>query len=75
MDHNGDIKNMCQGLMKEMHWQKPPQTIEMYTIKKHMQEIPHLKNKQITNFTQTEYETISKSDWAKKLNASRPMSS
>ena len=36
MDENGDIKTMCWNLTKEMHWEKPPQTIEMYTIKKHM---------------------------------------
>ena len=75
MDHNGDIKKMCVNLMKEMHWSKPPQTIEMYTIKKHMQEIPHLKNKSITNFSKMDYETISKSEWAKTLQSARPMSS
>ena len=31
-----DIQNMCGKLMREVFWQKPPEAIEMYAIKKHM---------------------------------------
>lgn len=37
---NPDTKMMVHNLMREMLWAKPPQTIEMYTIKKHMQDYP-----------------------------------
>lgn len=33
---NPDTKMMVHNLMREMLWAKPPQTIEIYTIKKHM---------------------------------------
>ena len=35
-DNKADIKKMCGGLMREMLWSKPPTTIEMFTLKKHM---------------------------------------
>ena len=31
---------MCENLMKEMLWSKPPETIEFFTIKKHLNEKP-----------------------------------
>ena len=34
--------------MKEMLWSKPKSTIEMFTLKKHMQFVPQLKDKDIT---------------------------
>ena len=46
---------MCQGIMKEMLWEKKPTTIEMYSIKKHMHKIPTLKNKSITTMTKCDY--------------------
>lgn len=35
-DNKADIKKMCGSLMREMLWSKPPTTIEMFTLKKHM---------------------------------------
>ena len=49
MATNSDYKIMCNNLMHEMLWEKHPTTIEMYSIKKHMQQIPTLKNASITN--------------------------
>lgn len=57
-DKKSDIKVICDDVMKEMIWSKPPGSIEMYTIKKHMQEMPTMKNKKITAFSKNDYETI-----------------
>ena len=60
--------------MREMLWAKPPTTIEMFTIKKHMQEIPALKNKNLSTMTRGDYKDLQGSDWAKILREQRPSS-
>jgi hypothetical protein len=39
---------MCENLMKEMLWSKPPATIELFTIKKHLNEKTEFKKKMIS---------------------------
>ena len=63
---------MSQNLMKEMLWSKPAATIEMFAIKKHMQFVPHLKNKDITQLSRRDYDSLSKSSWARMLRDQRP---
>lgn len=63
---------MVHNLMREMLWAKPPQTIEMYTIKKHMQDYPQFKNTQITKMTRTELSELKSSEWAKMLSDGHP---
>ena len=58
---NQDIKVMSTNLMKEMLWLKPKTTIEMYTLKKHIQNIPTFKNKNITGLRREEYDLLSTS--------------
>ena len=58
---------MSAGLMREMLWSKPPTTIEMFTLKKHMQEIPALKNKSLSNMNKNDYQELKTSEWAQLL--------
>jgi len=41
---DGDIKSLCNNLMREMLWDMPTKTIDMYCLKKHIKEIPELNN-------------------------------
>lgn len=43
-----DTKNMRENLMREMLWQQPPQTVELYQLKKDLKKVPEYKNVQIT---------------------------
>ena len=65
---------MYDGLMHETWWAKPPTTIDMFTIKKHMQGNPDLKDKNICHMEKNDYEKIEKSEWAKSLMDKRPNS-
>jgi hypothetical protein len=48
---------MCEGLMFETFWSRPPTTIDMYAIKKHMEDRPELfKDTSITNMNRRDYE-------------------
>ena len=53
--------------MKEMLWTKSPNaplTIEMFSIKKHMQKEPSLKNKHISDMNYYDYKHLKTSNWA-----------
>lgn len=39
---DGDIKALCNNLMKEMLWDLPSNTIDMYCLKKHIKGIPEI---------------------------------
>jgi hypothetical protein len=41
--------------MLEMLWSKPPETIEFFTIKKHIDEWPEFKGKMITQLNRDEH--------------------
>lgn len=43
-----DLHVMFDGIMRETYWAKPQTTIDMFTIKKHMQEIPEMQDKSIS---------------------------
>jgi hypothetical protein len=60
-----DMHAMCQNLMKEMLWEKPPSAIEMFSIRKHIQEIPALKNMSLSRLGYQEYSNLRQSKWAK----------
>ncbi len=62
--NNPDIKMMCENLMKEMLWSKPPETIEFFTIKKHLNEKPELKKKMISKLSREEHQLISEQQYA-----------
>ena len=49
---------MCQKLMREVFWNKPPEAIEMYALKKHMQNIPEMKDKLITKMARCDYDRV-----------------
>ena len=55
---------MYDGIMRETFWAKPPTTIDMFTIKKHMEANPDLKDKNICQMKQNDYDKIQKSEWA-----------
>jgi len=52
---------MSNNLMREMLCFKPRTTIEMFTLKKHIQHIPNMKNKSITSLSKEDYALLSKS--------------
>lgn len=56
-----DIRKMSKGIMREQLWQKPPATIELYTIKKHLQNIPEFKNTKVTKLHKTEVDNLKES--------------
>ena len=65
--NNKDTKVMCHNLMKEMLWKKSPNsplTIEMFSIKKHMQKEPSLKNRHISDMNCYDYKHLKTSAWA-----------
>jgi hypothetical protein len=41
---DGDIKMMCNTLMREMLWDQPPRTLELYSLKKHIKGLPELRD-------------------------------
>ena len=49
---------MCSKLMHEVFWQKPPEAIEMYALKKHMQNIPEMKDKLISEMARCDYDKV-----------------
>ena len=57
-DKKSDMKVICNDVMKEMIWSKPPGSLEMFTIKKHMKDVPKMKGKKISAFSQNDYEAI-----------------
>lgn len=42
---------MYDGLMRETWWAKPPTTIDMYTIKKHLENEPEFMGKSVTKMS------------------------
>ena len=74
LEDKNDTKVMCQNLMQEMLWAKPPSTIELFTIKKQMQVIPVLKDKSITSMKRGDYNQLKESEWSQMLTKARPCS-
>ena len=58
--------------MKEQFWEKDPQAIDMFTLKKHMQKETELKSINIMDITKNDYESLKTSEWAKFLEQRRP---
>ena len=63
---------MYDGLMKETWWAKPPTTIDMYAIKKHLDENPEFKDKNIYQMGKKDFEKLEKTEWAQLLKNKRP---
>jgi len=49
--------------MEEMLQAKPPTTIELYTIKKHIAEIPHLQDKSVIKLSKKDFDSIEQTGW------------
>ena len=63
---------MYDGIMRETFWAKPQTTIEMFTIKKHMQQMPEFQDKSLSTLSKQEYEVLTSSEWAQLLKEKRP---
>ena len=59
-----DLKVMVSNLMDEQLWSKYPVSIEMFSIKKHMEKIPKFKHADITKLSKEDYEVLRVSEWA-----------
>ena len=60
-----DFRLFCDNLMKEMHWKKPDEkTVDLYAMKKHMMQIPELKEKRLMDMPKNDFEKIKESPWA-----------
>jgi hypothetical protein len=53
-----DMRAICTDLMKEMLWAKPPTAIEMFSIKRHMQDISGLKDLTISKMQIQDYSAL-----------------
>ena len=66
---------MYDGLMQETWWAKPQTTIDMFAIKKHMEENPVMKNKSLVNLSHKDFDAIENIEWADCIRNKRPQSS
>ena len=53
-DGDGDIQKLTSNLMYEMFWDRPPTSIEKFTLKKHMKD-DNLAPKSLMSMRHTEY--------------------
>lgn len=56
------MSELAQGLMDEMLWGKPPTTVEYFALQKHMQAIPELQGKKVSELRREDNEILNRSD-------------
>jgi hypothetical protein len=49
--------------MHEMLWQTEPAAVEMFTLKKHMEEDPKYRDEEIGRYSKQKYEELKSSRW------------
>lgn len=61
-----DLQALCDNLMRQMHWRKPSdKAIDLYAVKKHMMEVPSLKETCLVQLPKNDFENLKESQWAK----------
>lgn len=59
--------------MKEMLWDLPTKTIDMYSLKKHLKEIPELdQNVPIKELFKSQYENLKKDNLINQIKEKKP---
>jgi len=70
IDH--DIKVICNHLLQERLWKRNPTSIELYSIKKHINKIPNMSSKNIGNMSKRDFDIIKSSEWGKVVKEQKP---